>query len=471
MRTSVSVLSAVEREQVHERAVRLLATTGMRVDTAQGRGILREAGALVDEEARRVRFPAELVARSLAQAPREFDLGGRRPEWRHPLGAAATTLVADGGGTLVADASGAHRPATADDWRRATSLCDALEDVGVYWWMVEPPWDLGSAAGLVAYARELFTLFGRHVQDSFAAPDEAVWWLRALEILFGDREEVRRRRPFSFLLTPASPLIVEERYTDTWLRLRGWGIPVAIMPMPLMAATAPASRLGGLVQAHAEVLGALCLVQTADPGTPVIYAPIVAVLDPRSGRYAAGDIRNAVLSVAVTEMGRFCGLPVEASGCGTEEETPSRLAAAEKAASALLGGLPGPDLLVGPGMLAGATVSSLEQLVMDVELFGIAALAAEGVPAGDDRWLDDVVARLGPGASFLAEPSSRSLLHAGEAGRGPVSSLWQGAGAGTLDGASEEVERLLAEHPAEPLADDVEAALRELERDALRLGG
>jgi trimethylamine--corrinoid protein Co-methyltransferase len=472
MRASLSVLDRAERERVHEHTLHVLATTGMRVDTARGRAILREAGAEVDDERRRVRFPAELVERSLAQPPRQFELAGRRAGWRHSMGTGATTLTADGGGTLVVDAeTGKRRPATGDDWRRATRLCDALDDIGVYWWTVSPPYGLGSPAGLVAYARELFGEFGKHVQDSFAAPAAAAWWLRALEIVFGGREEVRRRHPFSFLITPASPLVIEEHYTDTWLGLRGWDIPVAVMPMPLMGATAPATRLATLLLANCETLGTLCLVQAAEPGVPFIYAPVVAIMDPRRGTYAAGDIENAVLSVGAIEMARFYGLPVLASGCGTDASIPSPQAAYEKAASALLAGLPGPDLLVGPGMLAGATILSLEQLVLDVEMARMALTASEGILVDDDRWLDEALQRVGPGGNFLGEPSTRRSLRDGEwsarrglrAGRGGSSPP---ASTPTLDAAREEVRRLLAERRPDPLPDDVDKALRELEREA-----
>ncbi|MGD9049793.1 MAG: trimethylamine methyltransferase family protein [Anaerolineae bacterium] len=49
MRTTLQVLSEEEQAQIHERTLRVLANTGVRVDTAQGRRILREAGAEVDE--------------------------------------------------------------------------------------------------------------------------------------------------------------------------------------------------------------------------------------------------------------------------------------------------------------------------------------------------------------------------------------------------------------------------------------
>ena len=147
--------------------------------------------------------------------------------------------------------------------------------------------------------------------------------LEVLQIVFGGREEVRRLHPVSFLLCPLSPLAIEAAYTDAYLETVGWDLPVAIMPMPMMGSTAPASLISTLVLANCEVLAMLCLVQAAAPGTPVIYAPAPSVMDPHSGRYSSGEIEHALLGAAVTEMARYYGLPSETSTGGTGHHSPA----------------------------------------------------------------------------------------------------------------------------------------------------
>ena len=60
MKSSFQVLAAEEKARVHERTLSILANTGVRVDTEQGRGFLKEAGAEVDENSHLVRFPSWL---------------------------------------------------------------------------------------------------------------------------------------------------------------------------------------------------------------------------------------------------------------------------------------------------------------------------------------------------------------------------------------------------------------------------
>ena len=474
MRARLEILTADERAQVHERTLGVLERTGMRCDSAEGRRILAAAGARVDEPSGVVRFPPALVEQALAQAPKAFTLGGRRPGWSHALGKGVQTLLADGGATAVLDsATGELRPPVHADWLAATRLIDALDDVGLYWCATDYPAGYEQAGGFVRYYADVFATFGKHVQDSFGTPELAPWLGEVLEVVFGGRARVRDLRPLSFLITPASPLTIERDYTESWLALRDYGLPVAIMPMPLQGATAPGSRLATLLTANCETLGTLCLVQAAAPGTPVIYAPVVATMDPRTGLYAAGAVEHAVLGAAATEMARYYGLPAESSGFCTQTWEPDLQTAWEKANSGLLGTLADPDILVGPGLLGGATVLCLEQLVLDVEQWRLARQAQTGIPVRDDLWLDDALDRVGAGGSFLSERSTRAHARGGDEWR--LSELgvhgsretWRAAGAPTtLQYARERVAAILAAHRPLPLGDDVAAALAEIQRRA-----
>ncbi len=52
MEILLRALSEDEKTQVHERSLKILAETGVRVDTAKGRQHLKDAGAEVDENSR-----------------------------------------------------------------------------------------------------------------------------------------------------------------------------------------------------------------------------------------------------------------------------------------------------------------------------------------------------------------------------------------------------------------------------------
>ena len=473
MKTWLQVLSADERAQVHERSLRLLARNGVRVETTQGRRILGKAGAEVDEASQLVRFPRALVEESLRLAPKGFTLGARRPGWDLPMNSGECTMLVDGEAVFVHDRhTGQRRAGTTRDWLEATRLIDALDEVGVWWFMVRAA-DRGDApADKIQYWWDLFANFSKHVQDSLDSAEEAPWLLEVLQVIFGDRESVRQQHPLSFLLCPQSPLVLDGPRTDAYLALRGWDIPVAIMPMPLMGATAPAGLLATTVLGNCEVLALLCLLQAAEPGVPVIYAPALAVANPRTGGYGGGPVEHGLLGAACTEMGRYYGLPVEASGFGCDSHRPGIQAAYERAMNGLLPALAWPDILVGPGLLGGSMILSLEQLLLDVEMFRMARRAYFGLTAGADAWLDDELDLVQPGDHFL---DRRSTVRAIRSGAWYLSDLgvhepcesWEAAGRpALLEEVRGRVDQILARHQPLALGAEVESELARLRQRA-----
>jgi trimethylamine--corrinoid protein Co-methyltransferase len=468
VRTSLHVLSEDEKAQVHEHTLKILAGTGIRVNTAKGREILGAVGAGVDENTKIVRFPRALVEQALRSAPREFTLGSRRPGWDLPMNAGNCSLIADGEATTTIDRrSGEHRPSTFDDWLEATLLTDALDEVGVYWSMARGGEGDESIPNLVDYWKHIFGNFSKHVQDAPPRAEHAPWLLEVLQTVFGDKETIRRNHPFSFLICPESPLAIEEQHTDAYLALLGWDIPVAVMPMPTMGGTGPGNMISMTVLGNCEVLSTLCLIQAAAPGTPFIYAPVLGAMNPRTGMYSAGAIENALLASAAVEMARYYGLPAEGTGGGTDTYVPGIQAGYERALTAMMPMLCWPDLFVAAGLLGGSMILCLEQLVIDTEIFRMNEHAHRGILTAEEMWLDDVIDRVGPSGNFMAERSTAAGIRSGEwllsgIGLHEPQIAWESSGKkDILEEAREKVEHILSTHEPLPLGEDVE---RELER-------
>jgi trimethylamine:corrinoid methyltransferase-like protein len=162
METLLRVLSEDEKTQVHERSLKILAETGVKVDTAMGRQYLKDAGAEVNENSKIVKFPRAMVEESLRLAPKDFTLGARRPGWDLSMNAGECTLIPDGEGMTVIDRkTGEHRPTTYKDWLEATRLIDALD--GRYGeWLIprlgvheaQESWEMAGKKDILEEARE-----------------------------------------------------------------------------------------------------------------------------------------------------------------------------------------------------------------------------------------------------------------------------------------------------------------------------
>jgi trimethylamine--corrinoid protein Co-methyltransferase len=472
METALKVLAEDECHRIHEESIKILWETGVRVDTERGRRHLKQGGAAVDEKTGIVHIPRELVEESLACTPKNFSLGGRQPDRSIAMGLGQCAVVMDGGAIYTFDAeANARRPATIDDWYLATRLGDCLDDVDVYWSAVEGCW--GKSAGdTVAYWWAIFENFSKHVQDATMSAEQSRWMLEVLQVVFGSREEFKKLYPVSFLLCPASPLMIEAEYTDAYLETLEWGLPVAVMTMPMFGLSGPASLISQLVLANCETLAMLCLVQSAAAGTPFIYAAIPVVADMRTGRYGSGEVENALLGAAVTEIARFYQLPVEASTGGSDHSIPCIQSAYERALNYTLPILARPDLLVAPGLLGGSTIFSPEQLMIDLEVIKRCKRLSRGIGSRPEKWLGEVIETVGAGGIYLSNRSTREAARSDEIyystmGTHCAYDQWMQSGSpDMLAQIREEIKGRLAKRKPLPLSDEAEKELIILEKRA-----
>ena len=166
MKSFFQVLSADERHRIHEESLDILETTGVRIETDLGRQILKDAGALIDDNKKLVKFPKTLVESSLKQITKNFSLGARRPGHNLMMNKGNSTLCLDGNGTMVLDyKTGERRPATYPDWKNVTRLADALDEIGVFWCQIEPNDRFNDTGGTVDYLCRVFRNFSKHIQE------------------------------------------------------------------------------------------------------------------------------------------------------------------------------------------------------------------------------------------------------------------------------------------------------------------
>ena len=226
---------------------------------------------------------------------------------------------------------------------------------------------------------------------------------------------------------------------------------------------------------NCEVLSMLCLIQAAAPGNPFIYAPALAVMNPRTGMYSAGAVENGLLSSAAIEMARSYKLPVEGSGGGTDTFSPGIQSSYERAMNVMLPMLSWPDLMVGAGLLGGSMVLSFEQLIIDTEIFRMNKQAHRGINANKNMWLDDIIQKVGPGGNYLGQKSTAKSMRSGEwlfprIGMHESQASWVKSGKSTiLEEARKKADTLLAEHEPLRLPPEVEKELENIEQKAKRL--
>ena len=230
------------------------------------------------------------------------------------------------------------------------------------------------------------------------------------------------------------------------------GIPVCINSSAVAGATAPVTLAGNVVQMNAEILAALTILQLHRPGAPVVYAAHPMALDMKTGNPSISMGEVGLMSAACVEIGRFYGLPTSSNGICTDACTPDPLATLEKWANGYLPLMAGANVNGGAGSLACVSTVSLEQVVIDDDVYGHMFRQARGLQVDDETLAADVIAAVGPGNSYIME--EHTLAHfRDEYYFSPLANrlsapTWEAAGArNALDQAADRVRNILAAPP------------------------
>ena len=410
----INVLTDDDRSLIHEKTLHVLQTTGVKIKSKRILKMMAGCGCEVDGGTETIKFPPELVEKALKTAPTKFILGGLDPAKELLMGGGCSYLSTDGQGCYVKDLEkGVRRGSTMRDFADSVVLCDKLDYIDLYWPIISAL----DAPTEVRTLRELATAYrytGKHVQTDVFTPEEVPFFIDLLEVILGDRKKIKEKNIFSVVCCPVSPLGYDSEMMEAGLELTEFHVPINILPMPIAGATAPVSLLGSVLLNNIEVLAALTIFQSYQPGTPLIYGSSSGILDMRTGLFAVGSPEEGLQNAACAEMACYYGLPSFASGLASDAKEPGLQAALEKATSGITPWLSGTDILGGAGLVETCQCLYFEQLIIDEEVFGYINRIKEGIRGGKDYILDDVIAEIGAGGHYLAHKTTKQLLRDGE---------------------------------------------------------
>ena len=456
----VSFLSETERDTLHELTLTVLEEVGVAYNTPAAMEVLEGTGAILDRDRLTARLPRELVEHCLETTPRKLLLAARDPAHDVWLGDGSLSFTTDGTVTYVLDdESGERHEASAADLRALMPLFDALPNAD-YVWPIVSARDLDPLTANLEIEAISFRSCAKHVQDEVRSPEYVAPLLEMIAAVAG--APVAERPVFSTINCTMAPLAHDGPMTEASIALARAGVPIVIMPLPLMGTTAPITVAGATVITLAELLSAVVLFQLAAPGCPLIASPAPASADLRSGFYVSTSPEGGAAKLAGVEMSkRHYGLPTQGGGIGGDAKAPDFQDGIE--AGGLLDALLGADSLVGLGCIDGVQVTSLATSVLHDDAAALVKERLRQVSFDPAACLLDDIRAVGPGGHFMARPSTRR--HAHDAWRPAV--LRRGTfeashGRTLVQDALERARELLATHEVLPLPDDVDRHLDEV---------
>lgn len=410
IREPVQILKMEDKKKIHEAALDVMASVGVRIHSSIARSSLRKVGAEVDERTGVVKFAPDLVKSLVSEAPSSYVLAGREREFDLPLDGRHCYYTTDGCGVAVWDQkTRTRRLSVMQDIKNTVVIGDYLPYCSIYEPMVVPS-DIPEKVHVISAMKEAFDTTRKHIHsESTTTPEEARLQVKMASEIVGSVEELRKRPIMSAMVCTMSPLTLDGNATDAAMVWAENKIPVCITGMAMMGVSAPATIPGDLVINHAETLALTAAMQAHSAGAPVMYGSVLSNMDPRTGAIRLGSAEALMLCVHAHEMAKYVNLPSACGGIGSNAKIPGPQASLENSSMAIAGVWIGQEVNNGLGMLDCSTVLSYEQLVLDNETVGRAlACGRELVVNKDTVHLDMIkeVGILGIGkkkGSFLGE--------------------------------------------------------------------
>jgi trimethylamine--corrinoid protein Co-methyltransferase len=468
------MLSRSECEEIQGASIRILERSGAIVRSAEALDLLKGAGAKVVEKDMRVFFTEAMTKEALRTAQRAIVLGARNP--KHDLkmpNEGFPFISTDGFAVQIRDSStGEKRSSTREDLRKWATLADATESVDLLWPSVGAA-DMPPHLQLVGGLRTCYESTEKHVQYQAFSGKEAKLEIEMAQAVAGGEGANRKRPHFSSIQCIVAPLQYDEGSTDALIEFARAGIPVVAMSMVSPGITGPTTFAGSVALANAEVLGSLVISQLAESGAPLIYCFVCAPLDMRSGGFATGSPEYGVLSVAGAEMARYHKLPSMMGGMGTSAKSPGVQVGFEKAISTMPVALAGCDLMTGGGGLCDASFMSMEQMLIDSQIWDDIRRSWQGMDVNESELAMDVIEKIGPKGQYLAHPHTFSnfrRLHVSKLSDRSSYMAWEATGKKDMvSTVGAEVQKILSTHEASPLSSETRKSLGQIEERAKKM--
>lgn len=391
MKLKAEIFSQEEIKLVHQKTMELLENTGVWVKSRRAFQLMKEAGAQVDDETQRIYFTEDRIMEALKQAPKKIVLAARNPKYDYEIPSYESRHTMSGICTNIYDPyTGVRRESTKDDVRNVGRVFQKTI-TGMVAWTGCSAVDVPEKTHCLHEMAAILQGTSKHVQFELSNTLESNYAKKILDLVAGSREDFIKRKIASVLYCPVSPLTQDSNMLDAYLELSDYHVPVNIYPMPLIGLTSPASIFSTIVQINAEVLSAITIFQTANPGWPVIYGVASGAADVRTGAYVKSG-EAPLVSLGGTALSRYYGLPCCVTGGGTFETMPAYLG--------------GADLIDGIGTCDNGMAVSLEMILTEDEIAQRILRIYRGIQINENTDLVNEIMKEGPGGAFLAHKST-----------------------------------------------------------------
>jgi Trimethylamine:corrinoid methyltransferase len=405
IRPHLTMLTEDQTQDIHQYTMKLLATTGVRVDSPSAVEMLTKKVGISNVDGRTVRIPEELVEWALKVAPRQIQIYDRRGNPQFTIGGAEDRTRFGIGVTALYY----QEPETDTPVLFQRKHMQDMVRVG----NKLPHYDMVSTIGIVRDVPDYLTdLIGslEHFANGvkpmvLLCSDEHKFddVLRMFETLHqGDLGD----KPFIIpYFNPVSPLVMNEGTVDKMKIAIERGLPVIISNYSLSGATTPITPAGTIAVLLAELLAGLVIGQLYKEGAPMFLGMLPVYLDMKT-LLNFYDPQSILVSLACAEMMAHYGIPhCGTSGSGTGWGM-DLLAAETYWMNTLMFSLTKGGIAPFVGDTLGSKAISPLTFIYCHEIIDQALRFAGGFQLDDANVGLDEIHKVGPGKGYVSAPTT-----------------------------------------------------------------
>jgi len=461
----VELANSEQLERIHQASLKVLEEIGIEVLHDGARVILKKAGAIVDEETQRVRFPRDLVESKIGLAPKSFILHARNPENNVVIGENAVAFGSVASAPNVADRDGGRRPGNHKDYQNLLRLGQTLDAVQFWGGYPVEPADIHASVRHLDAIYDMLTLSDKPIHAYSLGAERNLDAIELVRIARGVDDATLDREPSVFtIINSNSPLRLDIPMMEGIIRMAKRNQPVVLTPFTLAGAMAPVTVAGAIVEQNAEALAGLVFTQSVNPGAPFVYGAFTSNVDMKTGSPAFGTPEQMKSAIIGGQLARRYGVPYRTSNTCAANTIDAQ--AAYESVFSLWGAIMGGGNLImhAAGWMEGGLHAGFEKMVIDADLIGMISEFLRPLSFSDDDLAFDAMKEVGPGGHFFGCEHTQSRYR--NAFFSPMISdwrnfeTWREAGSPTAyDKANRLYKEKLAAYTQPPIDDAVRAEL------------
>jgi len=455
-------------KKVIDEAKEILEKVGVQIHAQEGLELLANAGARVDQKKQQAFIPGKLVDDSLSSVPSSFKLYDRNGQQKVVLGDDNVYFQPTSSNIKVWDSEKEqNRDPMVQDLIEFVRVVDALDYLPIQttnYYPVDIPKEIASIYRnficLKTSAKPLFA-------SVMPTPMENVETMIQFVMAIRGTKEALEKKPLILCPVPIkSPLTWFGANYHMLTQYARNMIPIMICTAPAIGVSGPVSILGVVTQQIAEFFSGVVITQLTQPGAPVMAGNYAEFFDMRLGTTCMGTIENYMADMACAEVAYQLDIPSHVfMGC-SDAKRPDFQAGLESGIGLILGALGRANIVHSAGGLNDIITTSLEKLVIDNEICGMAYRLLKGITPRGERLAEDLFTEgIFNGDHFLTSPNTtkwfkKEAYYPGKTINRESIESWQEAGSTSAEQrAREEVKRILTTHNPKPLDSTIDKEL------------